>query len=159
MSILEKKGYRLRLNIIGSGNDLPRLKKISQQLGLGERTVFTGFAGEDKKIEMLRRAAVFVNPSEKEGWGITNIEAAACGTPVVANDAPGLRDSVVNGETGLLYNDNDAHALSLSIQSLIDNKELRERFGVSGRSWAEKFSWDTSAQKVENWLQKIVRER
>ena len=160
MSVIERGGgRRLRLTVIGSGDDLPRLKKRTRQLGLDDSIDFTGFVSEDRKIELLRRAAIFVNPSEKEGWGITNIEASACGAPVVANDAPGLRDSVVDNETGLLYINNDARSMSLSIQKLLDDKELRKRFGVNGRAWAQKFSWDASAQRVEEWLEKNVLEK
>jgi glycosyltransferase involved in cell wall biosynthesis len=157
MGIIEKKdGRKLRLAVVGTGDDLPRLKKRAKEFGVGGRVDFAGFVNEDEKIKLLRKAAMFVNPSEKEGWGITNIEAAACGMPVVANDAPGLRDSVVNGETGLLYATDDTASLVSSIQKLIADGGLRSRFAASGRLWAEKFSWDASAQKVEMWLQKIV---
>ncbi|MDR2577688.1 MAG: glycosyltransferase family 4 protein [Chitinispirillales bacterium] len=157
MSILEKKGRKLRLAVVGTGDDLPRLKKRARELGVDGRVDFAGFVNEDEKIKLLRKAAIFVNPSEKEGWGITNIEAAACGTPVVANNAPGLRDSVVNNETGLLYNENDVQSLVYSLQKLLDDGGLRKNFAACGRRWAEKFSWDASAQKVEQWLQKIVK--
>ena len=159
MSILEKNGRTVRLAVVGTGDDLPRLKKHSMKLGLGDKVEFAGFVNENKKIEYLRKATIFVNPSEKEGWGITNIEAAACRTPVVANDAPGLCDSVVDNETGLLYDKNDARALASSIRKLLDDGRLRERFGINGRAWAGKFSWDASARRVEDWLRKIVPEK
>jgi glycosyltransferase involved in cell wall biosynthesis len=159
MSILEKNGRAVRLAVVGTGDDLPRLKKRSLKLGLNDRVEFAGFVNENKKIEYIRRAAIFVNPSEKEGWGITNIEAAACRTPVVANNAPGLCDSVVDNETGLLYDKNDARSLASSIRKLLDDGRLRERFGINGRAWAEKFSWDASARRVEDWLRKIVPEK
>jgi len=159
MSAIEKSGRKLRLAVVGTGDDLPRLKKRAGELGLSGRVDFAGFIDEDKKIELLRKAALFVNPSEKEGWGITNIEASACGTPIVANDAPGLRDSVVDGETGLLYDNNDVQSLTSSIQKLLDDEKLRERFAVCGRAWAEKFSWDASARRVEEWLWTIAREK
>ena len=57
---------------------------------------------EARKIDLLRRAWANVFPSPKEGWGITVVEAAACGTPSLASDSPGLRDSVRHGETGFL---------------------------------------------------------
>ncbi|MDR3012555.1 MAG: glycosyltransferase family 4 protein [Chitinispirillales bacterium] len=159
MSILDKSGYVTRLAIVGTGDDMPRLKKSAGKLGLGDRVEFVGFVDEDKKIEYYRKAAIFVNPSEKEGWGITNIEAAACGTPVVANDAPGLRDSVVNNETGLLYSENDIQSLACSLKKMLDDRDLQKKLGESGRLRAQNFSWDASAQKVEEWLQKIIREK
>jgi glycosyltransferase involved in cell wall biosynthesis len=159
MSILGKKGRALRLAVVGAGDDLSRLKRRSRELGLDSRVDFAGFVDEKRKVELLRKAAIFVNPSEKEGWGITNIEASACGTPVVANAAPGLRDSVVDGETGLLYKENDVQSLSESIEKLLGDDSMRRSFGGRGRLWAEKFSWDASAEKVERWLRKIVHEK
>jgi len=156
MSVLRKSGLKLRLAVVGTGDDLPRLKKLAAELGLTDAVDFAGFVDEDKKIEYLRRAALFVNPSEKEGWGITNIEASACALPVAANDAPGLRDSVVDGETGLLYKENDVTSLTESLKKLLGDRELRARMGARGREWAEKFSWDASAGKVEEWLLKTV---
>jgi len=159
MSIIAKNGRKLKLAVVGTGDDMPRLKKRSQKLCLEDRVEFAGFVDENKKIEYMRKAAIFVNPSEKEGWGITNIEAAACGTPVVANNAPGLRDSVVDNETGFLYDENDARSLAASIQKLLDDGQLRERFGENGRAWAEKFSWDAGSRRVEEWLLKIVSKK
>ncbi len=158
MSALNRDGRNVKLAVLGTGDDLPRLKKRAAELRLTDKVNFAGFVDEDKKIEYLRKSTIFVNPSEKEGWGITNIEASACATPVAANDAPGLRDSVVDNETGLLYRENDVASLTESLRKLLDDRELRERMGASGRRWAEKFSWDVSAGRVWEWLRKIARE-
>lgn len=159
MSVLRGQGYKLRFVVAGSGDDMARLKQRCKELGLEESVEFTGFISEEKKVDLLRKAALFVNASEKEGWGITNIEAAACGTAVVANNAPGLRDSVLDNQTGILYKENGVESLESAIKKLLDDKKLAKKFGEQGRLWAASFSWDTSAQKVENWLQKIVREK
>jgi len=159
MSILRKSGRTLRLAVVGTGDDLPRLKKLAADLGLADKIDFAGFVDESKKIEYLRRSVLFVNASEKEGWGITNIEASACALPVVANNAPGLRDSVVDNETGLLYKENDVASLTESLKRLLDDAELRKQMGERGRRWAEKFSWDASAGRVGEWLRKIVCEK
>lgn len=156
MHVLDESGQKVRLCIAGAGDDLSRLKDRCRELGLENRVEFAGYVSEEKKIELFRSTALFVNTSEKEGWGITNIEAAACATPVVANDAPGLRDSVINGETGLLYRENDARSLAECVQRLLSSRKLRQEFGERGRQWAQKFSWDSSAEKVEKWLHSIV---
>jgi glycosyltransferase involved in cell wall biosynthesis len=104
---------------------------------------------------LLQRATLFVNPSHKEGWGITNIEANACGTAVVANDAPGLRDSVLHGKTGLIYKSNDRDDLSRCIDDLLKDPARRESLEREGREWALSFSWDSSAAKVEEWLDQV----
>ena len=69
---------------------------------------FHGFVSEEEKLALLRRTWANLFPSPKEGWGITVMEAAACGTPSLASDSPGLRDSVRDGETGYLVPHGDA---------------------------------------------------
>ncbi|MBN1128746.1 MAG: glycosyltransferase family 4 protein, partial [Chitinispirillaceae bacterium] len=156
LRLLNERGTRLRLAIAGSGDDEPRLRNLAATLGLGVQVTFEGQVSEERKIDLYRRAAVFVNPSHKEGWGITSIEAGACGTAVVANDAPGLRDSVVNGKTGLLYRENDENDLAACIERLIGDPALRRSMEQAGRKWAQGFSWDSSARKMEEWLERIV---
>ena len=104
-----------RLAIAGSGDHLEDLKRLAFKLGISERVDFLGFVSEDAKIDLLRKAHVVVNPSSKEGWGVTVIEANACGTPVIATDVPGLRDAVVEGRTGLLVPYGDVDALSNAV--------------------------------------------
>ena len=114
---------------------------------------------EEEKIRLFRRAWVHVLTSPKEGWGITNLEAAACGTPTVASDSPGLRDSVVDGETGFLVPHEDVQALADRIRALIDDDTLRERLGGNARRFAERFTWDRAAEETEAFLEAVVRSR
>jgi glycosyltransferase involved in cell wall biosynthesis len=91
---------------------------------------------------------VHVLASPKEGWGIANLEAAACGTPTVASDSPGLRDSVQHGRTGFLVPHGDVAALADRIRALLENPAERERMGREARAFAETFSWDASAERM-----------
>src|SRR5262249_54247153 len=77
---------RARLQVAGSGDDRPRLERVAAQAGLADAVEFLGFVAEQQKLELYRRAWAVVLPSLKEGWGITNVEAAACGTPAIAAD-------------------------------------------------------------------------
>lgn len=156
LASLLSRGRDLRLVVSGTGDHEPALKARAERLGLRERVRFMGYTEEERQIDLYRRATLFVNTSLKEGWGITNIEAGACGTAVVANDAPGLRDSVVDGETGLLYRENDRAHLEECIERLLDDESLRGRLESGGRTWALRFSWDRSAERVEEWLSKAV---
>ncbi|MBN1294677.1 MAG: glycosyltransferase family 4 protein, partial [Candidatus Latescibacteria bacterium] len=90
-----------RLVIVGSGDGIGELRKLADQLNVSKRIEYTGFVSSEEKVDWMRRSHIIVNPSPKEGWGLTNIEANACGTIAVASDADGLRDSVRDGETGL----------------------------------------------------------
>jgi glycosyltransferase involved in cell wall biosynthesis len=109
---------------------------------------FTGFVPLEQKLLELRTAAVAALPSEKEGWGLTVIEANACGTPVVASDSDGLRDSVKNGETGLLVPHGNPEALADALQSILQDGTLRGRLSKAGIEWARGFTWDSTAADV-----------
>ena len=152
MSILRKNNRNLRCVIAGSGDDEPRLRKHAKILGLADAVEFKGYITEAEKIDLYRRAVLFVNPSHKEGWGITCIESSACGTPIVANNVPGLRDSVKNGITGLLFEENNTESCAAAIEKLLDNTTMYTAMVAEGRQWAASFSWDTSALRMEDWI-------
>ena len=156
MKRLAEAGRRVRLAIAGSGDDEKNLAAHADRLGIAQQVQFLGYVDEAAKIDLYRRAAVFVNPSLKEGWGITNIEAGACGTAVVANDVPGLRDSVRHNETGLLYKENDCGDLMRCLAAVLADPALRARFETAGRAHALRFSWDESARRMEAWVTEAV---
>src|SRR5690606_22518693 len=99
---LRDSGVRFRLIIAGRGDAADDLRALRDRLGLADVVDMPGYVDDEEKRRLFRRAWVHVLTSPKEGWGISNIEAAACGTPTVASDSPGLRDSVRHGETGFL---------------------------------------------------------
>src|SRR5207247_2040670 len=108
----------LTLEIAGQGDDRPRLEGLARELKLGDAVRFLGFVSEEEKRRLLRRAWAVVYPSPKEGWGISNVEAAACATPALASDSPGLRESVRHGETGFLVPHGDLRALAERMAAL-----------------------------------------
>jgi len=154
---LRQTGLPVRLVVAGTGDRRAHLEREARRLGLGDGAVrFAGFVSEDEKRELLQRAWVHTITSEKEGWGISNIEAAACGTPTVASDVPGLRDSVRDGETGLLVPHGDVAALSRAIRTLIEDGELRARMGGAARRLAETLSWDRTSRALAEACREAV---
>jgi glycosyltransferase involved in cell wall biosynthesis len=113
---------------------------------------FLGFVSEEEKLELLQRAWIHVLTSPKEGWGISVLEAAACGTPSVASDSPGLRDSVRDGETGLLVPHGDVGALAEALARLVEERPTREAMGERARSWATEHEWDGVSLRWEALL-------
>jgi glycosyltransferase involved in cell wall biosynthesis len=97
--------------------------------------------------------------AEKEGWGITVIEANAVKTPAIGSDVPGLRDSIKNGETGYLVPLGNATALVEKIGMLISDKSELERISSNAYEWSQKFSWEKSAdfflEKVVEWYPQL----
>ena len=156
LAALAARGVRAHLWVAGRGPEGERWARLAGELGLGGQVEFLGFVSEEEKLRMLRRAWIHVLTSSKEGWGISNIEAAACGTPTIASDAPGLRESVVDGETGLLVPHGDVTALADAIAGLLADGETRRAMGHVGRRFAEQHSWDAAAERTERFLHRVV---
>jgi len=145
-----------RLVIVGEGDRRPALEALARELALNGTVEFTGFVGVEEKVSLLRRAALSANPSPKEGWGVTVIEANACGTPVIASDVPGLRDAVVHGETGRLIPFGVEERLASEIVSLLADDAERGRLAAGAVAWAHRFSWDASANAMLEALESVA---
>lgn len=130
-----------RLSILGAGTALESMRRRVATDGL-RGVEFHGFVTDEAKVEAMRRARVLVQPSRKEGWGLTVLEANACGTPVVAADVPGLRDSVRDGETGVLVPYGDARAMADHALLLLRDRDYLERMAAGARAWAATFNWE-----------------
>ena len=144
------------LEIAGAGDYRPALEALARSLDLGSRVRFLGRIGEAEKLALLRRAWGLVFASPKEGWGITNLEAAACATPVVASNSPGIRESVRAGETGYLVPHGDVAAMAHAMDRLASSRELVEQLGRQARRFAESFTWERAADETERHLSRIV---
>lgn len=144
------------LVIVGEGSVRGELEQGARERGLGEAVRFTGYVSEADKIAWLQRATVVVQTSEKEGWGMTMIEGNACGAPAVASDVPGLRDSVRDGESGLLVPYADSAALAAALAEVLGDRELHARLRRGGLQWAARFSWEKVADDVEALLEEAV---
>ncbi len=130
-----------RLLVVGDGPFEGPLRKAAARLGVAAAVEFLGFLPAAEKVRRLRQAWVVVQPSPKEGWGLTVVEAGACGTAVVAADSPGLRDSVVRDATGLLVPYGDERALAEALVRVLEDRPLRERLAAAGLARARTFSW------------------
>jgi glycosyltransferase involved in cell wall biosynthesis len=136
----------LIVNIVGRGDDELRLKNITKLLGL-KNVRFWGFVEESEKIKLLQNATLAVNPSFVEGWSITNIEANACGTIVIGSNVNGIKDSIIDKKTGLLFKYGDEKELAEKISSLLGDRRLREKMEAEAIRRAKNFSWTASAEK------------
>lgn len=157
IGLAREMGSEVRLDIAGQGDDRARLERLAARLGITDLVRFLGFVSEEEKRTLLRRSWATVFPSPKEGWGITNVEAAACGTPAVAADSPGLRDSVRHEETGLLVPRDDPSALAAALLRLAADPALVARLGAGGRAFAATLSWDDAATQTADHLTATIR--
>jgi glycosyltransferase involved in cell wall biosynthesis len=159
LALARAAGAELTLEIAGTGDDRQRLESRARSLGLGDTVRFLGFVPEDEKRRLLRSAWAVVFPSRKEGWGISNVEAAACGTPAIASDSPGLRESVRHGETGFLVPHGDPAAMARRMLELASDPGLVARLGAGARSFALPLTWDRAATATARQLERIVAHR
>ncbi|MBN2683924.1 MAG: glycosyltransferase family 4 protein [Pontiellaceae bacterium] len=147
----------LKLVIVGDGPFKSRVEDYIARKGLQEQVRLTGFISEEEKINLLQRAAVHLQSSYKEGWGLSVIEANACGCPVVANNTTGLCDSVVDGESGLLYDYCNLDAAADKVKSILSDFGLQARLIENGRRRAAEFSWERNSREMIDYLEQIVR--
>jgi glycosyltransferase involved in cell wall biosynthesis len=155
---LAKRLPRLELVLVGRGSERDALERLAAELGIAERTRFAGFVSDEERDALVAEARVCVSPSVKEGWGITVIEANALGVPVVATDAPGLRDAVRHDETGLLVADAAAEVfterLAAAVERLLTDEAMLTRLSNEALAWSRRFDWDSSAQRMAEVIER-----
>jgi glycosyltransferase involved in cell wall biosynthesis len=144
------------LEIAGAGDFRPALERLTHSLALGDRVRFLGFVSEAEKLALLRRTWAMLLASPKEGWGLTNVEAAACGTPVVASNSPGIRESVRDGVTGFLVPHGDVDGLAAAMDRLAADPALVASMGRDARVFADTFTWENAAAQTEAHLMHVM---
>ncbi|MEN3362008.1 MAG: hypothetical protein V7637_5990, partial [Mycobacteriales bacterium] len=143
------------LTIIGQGYWEPTLRELADRLGVSDRVTFAGFVDDVTKHRLLARAWLHAMPSVKEGWGLVVIESAAHGTPTIAfRSAGGTQESVLDGETGLLVDDEAGFVAAT--RRLIEDEALRGRLGHQARAHAARFSWPAAVEVFEAELRDIT---
>jgi glycosyltransferase involved in cell wall biosynthesis len=137
--------------VIGDGYMLNRLKKMKSK-----DVIFFGHVGNTEKYNLLSRAHVLLVPSMREGWGLIVTEANAMGTPVVAYNVNGLRDSVQNGKNGILVNDNTPESLATAALSMLQGNELLKKFSVNALEYSKQFNWDRTVDYFVTQIDKVI---
>jgi len=153
--ILERMDVKLM--IVGSGDYINTLKSLAQNLDIQDKVFFTGYVSQERKVELLQKAYLSIYPSLIEGWGLVNIEANACGTPVVASNVPGLRDSVNIGRSGLLYEYGNLKDLADKVIYLLKDRERYNGFVKSSIEWASTFRWKNTGKETLNYIESIIK--
>jgi glycosyltransferase involved in cell wall biosynthesis len=145
--------------IVGEGDHREALRRTARRLGVEGSVKFLGHRGGAEKLAVLHDTRVLVYTSPKEGWGLSVIEAGAAGVPTVASDSPGLRESVQDGETGILVPHGDVNALAASLVTLLADDVLWSRLSRNARAFAERFSWEESAEATLRLVERVASER
>ena len=134
------------LVIAGTGDAKDGLAAYARELGVSSRVSFEGFVDERRKAALMASSWVFAMPSEMEGWGLTIIEANACGTPAVGFPVPGVGEAIVDGVSGLLVE--DADSLAPVIVRVLHDERLRAELSRGAVMRAGEFSWDRATDVI-----------
>ncbi len=138
----------VHLRVIGGGPELPGLEELARKLGLTTTVTFDGPLSDDAAVwRAFREAHVFCLPSLQEGFGIVFVEALAAGLPVVAARAGAVPEVVPDGEAGILTPPGDSQQLAWALLKLLNDPELRARFGTVGRRRARDFAPEAVARQ------------
>jgi phosphatidylinositol alpha-1,6-mannosyltransferase len=151
LSALRERYPDLRYAVVGAGEELDSLERQAVQLGIGDRVRFLTEVPDRDLPAIYNCAEVYLGVSRLmeqrvEGFGISIVEASACGIPVVAGRSGGIPEAVREGETGLLVDAERADVVSDALRTLLDDSGLRARLGAAGRRAAETYyNWDRVA--------------
>lgn len=141
------------LIIAGDGEERANLLRLTQDLGLNQQVQFKGRLLEKEVYEYLGRAKAVVFPTTNEPFGLVPLEAMACGTPVISSNSGGPRETVIEGETGFLFQPDSEVDLANKIQLLWNNDDLLNQMSHSARKRVEEnFSWDVTVDSLYNIL-------
>ena len=142
----------------GEKGNLEGLEKLSKKLGVKKNIKFAGFVEGGLKPLYYKAADVFCLPSttSHESFGIVNLEAMACGVPIVASKIGGVPDIVKEGENGLLVPPRDPEALAEAIIYLLKSEGVREKMGKDAREKIKDYSWERIAEETEKVYEEIL---
>jgi phosphatidylinositol alpha-1,6-mannosyltransferase len=142
--------------IVGSGEDRERLENIATEKGVIEKVIFAGYVSDETLLAFYNLSSLYIQPSREmldmgsvEGFGISFVEASACGKPVIGGRSGGVGDAVIDGVTGILVDAENVDEISQAIIRLLKNNELAERLGKQGLERVQnELSWDKIAHKL-----------
>jgi len=159
MDRLRRRVPGATLLIVGGGPYENNLRRLAAAAPPGS-VAFSGQVSEEDLPRYYAMGDVFAMPCrtrlgglEVEGWGNVFIEAAACARPVVVGDSGGARESLVDGETGILVNGHDVDAVADAVARLLEDPALARRMGAAGRARVERdHTWPRIAERLGGWL-------
>jgi glycosyltransferase involved in cell wall biosynthesis len=148
--------------IVGDGNLRPSFQEAVRMQGLKGRALFLGNVADRDLPCVYRCADIHLFPSTRraEAFGLVALEAAASGIPTIASRLPGVRTVVQDGSTGLLVTPENSLELAKSMCLLLEQPELRKRFGQAARLHAEqRFAWEPLITKLEQTYRSVLEQQ
>jgi glycosyltransferase involved in cell wall biosynthesis len=154
VGILRDRGREVRLSIIGDGETKTALTEMIREKDLAQEVRFEGRLDERAKDELLASSHVLLHSSLREGWGLNVIEANCMGTPAVVYPVPGLIESTIHEETGLVANRESPEALADEVDRLFNDSQLYRNCRHAAWLRGSEFHWDRILPRACEWLEK-----
>jgi len=145
-----------RLLIGGEGEEKENLRRLIDRLGLEERVFLTGGIPHEKLTSMYASAKILIFTTENEPFGMVPVEALACGTPVIASNSGGLRETVQSGFNGILLDRMTPRSLAEAMDHLLSDPERYAFLQKNARKSVERFSWDHHADRFQAILDQVM---
>lgn len=157
ISKLRKNYPSLKLTVVGTGPERKKYENYVQINNLSQAVLFTGTVSDKKRRQLYQQADIFCAPYVDEGYGITVLEAMACGCAIVGFKNEAFRETLEGyPNPELLVKSRDVNALVQALKKLITDPRLRKKLGVWGIKNSKKYSWDKAAQETEAFYYQII---
>lgn len=150
-----------KLWIVGDGDKryVEELKETMRAYSISTKVKFFGHVSEKEKLELMKKAHLLLHASVKEGWGLVVIEAASQATPAIVYDVSGLRDSVKNGRTGIVLDENTAKEMAKQAVTLIKDEKRYNELQKNALCWANSLTWENATTQSEALLNEVLRSK
>lgn len=153
LAILTSEFPQLRYVIVGAGPQEDALVALAHRFGVAERVLFRGQISDDELGNAYAEAWIFALPTrlvddDVEGFGLVYLEAAMAHLPSIGGIGSGAVDAIVDGETGLLVDGNDARAIAAAVRRLLEDREVMSTMGRRAFERALTFTWDRTVTEV-----------
>ncbi|MGE5661690.1 MAG: glycosyltransferase family 4 protein, partial [Ignavibacteriales bacterium] len=152
-ALIKKELPDARMFVIGEGYMRPRLERMNVK-----GVTFYGKVDNQTKFALLSKAHLVLVPSVEEGWGLVVTESNAMGTPTAAYDVPGLRDSVKDGQTGIVVNSNSPEGLAGAALKLLKDEESLTKLSQNALIYSKQFSWNRTADALDIVVKTVSRQ-
>lgn len=153
LAILKQKRNDFHYLVVGEGTFLNFLEELVSKNNLEKDVSFVGSIEGEELVKYFQACSIYIHTSRLinwkfEGFGIVYLEASACGKPIIASDAGGIRDAVLDNQTGLIVSPDDPAETAKAIEKLLNNPELAFQLGQNGIKYAQDHDWSVIAQNL-----------
>lgn len=145
---------RMKYMICGRGELEQHLRDVAKEIGMEGRFFLPGHVYDIPEI--LKAADIFAHPSQREGLGIAALEAMAAGLPLVTSNVQGIKDYVINGETGFVTTPDDIEGYKKAILELTNDIELRDTIRKNNIEYVKKYDISNSVKQVHSIIQEVI---